>query len=186
MPVDIAYFAHGTTEDNERGVSSGWFDAELSELGRRQAIKLAPSLRHRRFDVIFCSDLRRATDTAKLIFGNRVRIVQDKRLRECNYGDLTKEETSRIDELMPDHIDRPFPNGESYKDVERRIRSFLIDVHDEYHGKHVAIVAHRAPQLALDVLLKGKTWKQAIQEDWRNKKEWQPGWKYRYEGTRGL
>jgi hypothetical protein len=32
--------------------------------------------------------------------------------------------------------------------------------------------------LALDVLLKGKTWKQAIDEDWRKGKAWQPGWDY--------
>jgi hypothetical protein len=45
-------------------------------------------------------------------------------------------------------------------------------------GKTVAIVAHQAPQLALEVLLKGKTWQEAIKEDWRNKKEWKPGWNY--------
>jgi len=39
-------------------------------------------------------------------------------------------------------------------------------------------VAHQAPQLALDVLLKGRTWPQAIAEDWRNKKAWQTGWEY--------
>jgi hypothetical protein len=30
----------------------------------------------------------------------------------------------------------------------------------------------------LDVLIKGKTWKQAIDEDWRKRKAWQPGWEY--------
>jgi len=42
----------------------------------------------------------------------------------------------------------------------------------------VAIVAHKAPQLALDVLLKNKTWQQAFAEDWRKTKSWQPGWDY--------
>jgi hypothetical protein len=32
--------------------------------------------------------------------------------------------------------------------------------------------------LALDVLLQQKTWKQAIDEDWRLEKKWQPGWEY--------
>lgn len=49
---------------------------------------------------------------------------------------------------------------------------------DNHQSKHIAIVAHRAPQLALDVLTKGKTWDQAIVEDWRKKKAWQPGWEY--------
>ena len=42
----------------------------------------------------------------------------------------------------------------------------------------MAIVAHKAPQLALDVLLKGKTWKEAFAEDWRKTKSWKPGWEY--------
>ncbi|KKQ27796.1 MAG: hypothetical protein US42_C0005G0021 [Candidatus Magasanikbacteria bacterium GW2011_GWC2_37_14] len=47
-----------------------------------------------------------------------------------------------------------------------------------YQNKHIAIVAHQAPQLALDVILSGKTWEQAIDEDWRKQKAWQPGWGY--------
>ncbi len=47
-----------------------------------------------------------------------------------------------------------------------------------YDGKHIAIVAHKAPQLSLDVLLNGKTWKQALAEDWRKTKTWRPGWEY--------
>ena len=55
---------------------------------------------------------------------------------------------------------------------------FLKDLEEKYDGKKVGIVAHKAPQLALDVILKDKTWKQAFSEDWRKKKAWQPGWKY--------
>jgi hypothetical protein len=39
-------------------------------------------------------------------------------------------------------------------------------------------MAHKAPQLALEVILNGKTWEQAIREDWHNQKAWQPGWIY--------
>ena len=47
------------------------------------------------------------------------------------------------------------------------------------HGTtSVAIVAHKAPQLTLDVLLKNKTWEQAFAEDWWKTKSWQPGWEY--------
>ena len=66
------------------------------------------------------------------------------------------------------------PNGESYEMVKDRISDFLADLKKNYDEKHIAIVAHQGPQLALDVLLKRRTWKQAIKEDWRNKKAWQP------------
>ncbi len=177
--VNITYFVHGTTVDNELGLSSGWYDTELSELGIKQSKELKKLIKGKQFDVVYCSDLKRAVDSANLTFGKTVKIIQDKRLRECYYGDLTREKSEKVDSLMLEHIDKPFPNGESYRDVERRIKSLLDYLLREHSGKNVAIVAHRAPQLALDVLLKGKTWEEAMREDWRLKKEWQPGWEYK-------
>ena len=56
--------------------------------------------------------------------------------------------------------------------------SFLDYLKEVYSGKTVAIVAHRAPQLALEVLTKSLTWEEAIANDWRKSKSWQPGWQY--------
>jgi fused signal recognition particle receptor len=178
--VKITYFVHGTTTDNEKELASGWADAELSELGNEQAIKLGELIANKKFDVVFCSDMKRAENSAKLTFGDNVKIIQDKRLRECNYGDFTRADSKKVDSLSLENICKAFPNGESYKDVEKRIILFLNDLFKDYYGKQVAIVAHKGPQLALDVLLKGKTWEQAIKEDWRLKepKEWKPGWDY--------
>ena len=38
--IKIAYFVHGTTTDNEKHLSSGWYDVGLSELGRKQSLEL--------------------------------------------------------------------------------------------------------------------------------------------------
>jgi broad specificity phosphatase PhoE len=137
-------------------------------------------VKDKKFDVVFCSDLKRSVDTAKLTFDN-AKIIQDERLREVNYGDLTRAPSEKIDSIILKHISKPFPNGESYKDVEKRVKSFLDDLMKNYSGKNVAIVGHRAPQLALDVLIKRKAWEQAVKEDWRSKKpkEWKPGWEYK-------
>jgi len=75
-------------------------------------------------------------------------------------------------------VDR-FPQGESYEDVKERVADFLAFLKTDYDGKHVAIVAHKAPQLALEVLLNGKTWQEAFAQDWHKTKNWQPGWEYR-------
>ncbi len=64
------------------------------------------------------------------------------------------------------------------QDVEARIRDFCTDLKENYDGKHIAIVAHKAPQLAFQVITEGKTWEEAIKEDWRKAKNWQPGWTY--------
>ena len=67
------------------------------------------------------------------------------------------------------------------KDVEKRIAEFLEYLKENYDGKIVGIVAHRAPQLAIEVLTKYISWEEAIQKDWRKTKDWQPGWKYTIE-----
>ena len=33
MSVKITYFVHGTTTDNEKNISFGWFDVSFSEKG---------------------------------------------------------------------------------------------------------------------------------------------------------
>ncbi len=177
MAVKITYFAHGTTTDNEKHLATGWADGELSEKGIQQSKELGPLIKDKHFDVVFSSDLKRAVDSAKLNFPGR-EIIQDNRLRECNYGDFTQDPSKEFKADMTEWIEKKFPNGESYKDVETRMADFLEFLKQNYDGKHIAIVAHQAPQLALDVLLKSKNWSRAIAEDWRSTKAWQPGWEY--------
>ncbi len=178
MAVNITYFVHGTTTDNERNISSGWFDVGLSELGVRQSIELKDKIKDKKFDVVFYSDLKRATDSAKLTFGSSVPIIPDARLRECNYGTFNAKPSEIVEPIQPKMITERFPEGESYEDVKARMADLLKFLKENYDGKNVALVGHKAPQLALDVLLKGKTWQQAFAEDWRNTKAWQPGWEY--------
>ena len=58
------------------------------------------------------------------------------------------------------------------------MRSFIEDISKKYESKKVGIVAHRAPQLALEVITKNITWEDAIENDWRKSGEWKPGWEY--------
>ncbi len=179
MSIKITYFVHGTTTDNEDHISSGWKDAELSELGVMQSKELAEQTKDMIFDVVFCSNLKRAHDSAKLAWEGKYEIIPDARLRECNYGTLNGASSGIVEPIQEDEaLTKPFPEGESYEDVKARIADLLSFLNEKYDGKHVAIVAHKAPQLSLDVLLKGKTWKQALAEDWRKTKAWRPGWEY--------
>ncbi|MDD4333519.1 MAG: class I tRNA ligase family protein [Patescibacteria group bacterium] len=176
----ITYFVHGTTTDNEKEIATGWLDGELSDLGKKQAIELGEKIQEQKFDVVICSDLKRAVDSAKLMFGEKYEIITDKRLREANYGDYNGKKHSFKNNLT-DYISQSFTNGENYFDVQKRITEFLSEAMDKYAGKKIAIVAHQAPQLALEVVLKGKSWAEAMNEDWRRKKAWQPGWNYDLE-----
>lgn len=177
MSVKITYFVHGTTVDNELGRATGWLPGVLSREGKHQARLLGEQVADQQFDVVFCSDLQRAVDSAELGFGDKYQIILDRRLRECNYGGFNG--AAEDDFTKQEYIQTPFPDGESYAGVEQRLRSFIDMLRNEYEGKHIAIVAHQAPQLALEVILNGKSWQQAFADDWRNTKSWQPGWVYK-------
>ncbi len=178
MAVAITYFVHGTTTDNEQEISSGWSDVALAEKGKEQSIKLKSLVAIDQFDVVFCSDLQRAVESAHITFAAAVPIIIDARLRECNYGKYNGQPSSIVEPLQEQSISVKFPEGESYEDVKERIQAFLAFLKAEYDGKKVAIVAHKAPQLALDVLLRNLSWEEAFAQDWRKRKVWQPGWQY--------
>lgn len=175
MKTKLIYFVHGTTCDNASKKCSGWKQAKLTELGREQAANLGRENSNIKFDVIFTSDLIRAIDSADIAFSNVFKVV-DERLRECNYGDLDGMDKKLI--IYEEHIDVPFPNGESLKDVEKRIQSFIEDLLKKYKGKTIGIVAHRAPQLAFEVITKNISWEEANKNDWRKTGDWKPGWEY--------
>ncbi len=175
--VKITYFVHGTTTDNEEKLATGQAEGELSTIGQEQAESLPSQTKYKEFDVMFSSDLKRAVESAEP-FKDVCTLKKDKKIRECDYGDFTQK---KKDWELKDYIETSFPNGESYKEVEKRIAEFLNYLYKNYYGKHVAIMAHQAPQLAIEVLLLGKTWEQVIDEDWRPKKKWQAGWDYLME-----
>ena len=176
MSVKIIYFVHGTTTDNAEHKSTGWIPGVLTEKGIKQSIDLKEQINLNEIDLVISSDLQRAIDSADYTFKGLKDIYHDERIRECNYGDLNGQDASLV--VYEDHINEPFPNGESLKDVEARLRDFCNYLLENYDGKTVALVAHKAPQLALEVITKNITWEDAIANDWRKIKAWRPGWEY--------
>ncbi len=166
----IRFHVHSTSVDNENGVASGHHDAPLSPLGLEQVNKVKCSA----LGSIYASTLSRSIETAEIIFPNAT-IHQDERLCEIDYGDLTRVHKSKIEAVRKDHIERIYPNGESYQAVEKRVREFLLE-----HAKldSLTIVSHQAPQLALEVICNHKAWEEAFESDWRNNGKWQPHWEY--------
>lgn len=178
MSINITYFVHGTTTDNEKDISSGWNDVGLSDLGVKLSIALRDLIKNQKFDVVFCSDLKRAVESAKLAFQDIATIIPDARLRKCNYGDYNGRPSSIVEPMQEENISKKFPGGESYEDVKNRTADFLSFLKRTYDEKNIAIVSHKAPQLSLEVILNRKSWQQAFDEDWRKKKAWKPGWNY--------
>lgn len=172
MSVHLVYETHSITVDNEAGIATGWLPGDLSATGRR----LAAGLGQRRGDVdaVFSSDLRRAVETVEIAFaGTELPRYQDRRLRECDYGQLNG---APVDSLLPRarYVDHPFPGGQSYRDVLAQTRSFLDDLRSQYDGQKVLVVSHSANRWALQNLLEGTPLEELVDAPF----EWQPGWEY--------
>lgn len=175
----INYIVHSTSEDNEKEIVSGKFDALLSPKGIQQANSLKILLDKKpkqNWGIIFTSTLSRAINTAEIVFKNKI-IKQDNRISEIDYGDFTHMNKKELDLIKKNYIIKAFPNGESYLNVEKRVKNFL----EEYKNNEIiTIISHQAPQFALEVLCNNITWQNVFDTDWRlySPKKWQPFWKY--------
>jgi broad specificity phosphatase PhoE len=169
----LLYFeTHATSLDNEARLASGHFDVDLSPVGCQQAEQLGERYADRLLDAVYASDLRRAAETAHIAFSSRrLAIIRDARLRECDYGDLTRSPIDDLERTKARFVDRPFPNGESYRQVARRVGAFLGETP---RGRDILVVGHRATWMALEHLLAGRDLAEAVRSPW----EWRPGWTY--------
>ncbi len=91
MAVNIYVVTHPQATHHVDGLVGGWFDSDLTDLGRRQAdaiaAELAQEIAGEPVDIV-SSDLRRASRTSRTIaarLGTEPR--QDRDLREKSYGE---------------------------------------------------------------------------------------------------
>lgn len=95
--VTIICEAPDTTTDNEKRIVSGGTDVELSALGLKPPHELGARYHNDTFAAVFASDLKRSCATAEIAFNQRgFKVVRDKRLRECNYGDFTQRSSHEV------------------------------------------------------------------------------------------
>jgi broad specificity phosphatase PhoE len=178
--IELVYETHSITTDNEAGLATGWLPGELSERGLEAARALGERRRHDGIELVFTSDLRRAVETAEIAFaGASLPVVQDRRLRECDYGELNGHPVAEVDAERLCRVDTPFPGGESYRDVVERTRSFLADLERKAPAR-VLVIAHSANRWAIEHLLDGTPLEELVAGPFA----WQEGWVYRLDGTR--
>ena len=142
---------HGRTDFNEKNLTSGWDDAELTTEGRIQARKIGERI----LELppvpiaIFCSTLQRAIDTAGIIQKVcRGIITQKDELKEKNLGVLQgipeDEYQAHMKQVIGDVNDYRPKNGESRNDVTVRVSKVLQNLILQYADQTVLIVGHHS------------------------------------------
>ena len=173
--IELIYETHSITTDNEAGLATGWLPGTLSDVGRALARGLGERHRDHGVAAVFTSDLARAVQTARIAFADsRVPIHLDRRLRECHYGTWTGATVERLTGEKPRRIDRPFPAGQSYREVVDQTRDFLRELAADWDGNTVVVIAHSANRYALTHLLDGRPLVDVVVEPFT----WRPGWRY--------
>jgi broad specificity phosphatase PhoE len=175
MSLQIVFETHSISEDNERGIASGWNHSRLSARGRELARELGRRRRDDRLAAVFTSDLQRAVETAEIAFAGAVTpIFHDWRLRECNYGELNGRPRADLERARARYLDVPYPGGESWREAVRRVGAILDDLSPRWQDTRILIIGHLATRWTLEHRLNGVALEDLIGAPFR----WQPGWEY--------
>ena len=145
--TEIYLVRHGQSIHNEKQIVAGQLDSQLTARGIADACSVASAIGRSDFDLIYCSDLKRARETTQVIV-DRLRIDCPLKvsplLRELDYGEYTNRPVTEAFAALNYKIvqDQRYPGGESFQDLEKRVTRFASSFRAEIEGKRTLVVAH--------------------------------------------
>jgi broad specificity phosphatase PhoE len=143
---------HGQTQWNREERFRGRADLSLDETGRRQAEVAALRLKEEHAAAVYCSPLRRALQTAKIVgekLGLPVRPLEG--LIDLDFGSFEglsgEEATRQYPELYRLWLQHPhevrFPGGEGLEDVRQRVVPAVEQLAAKHKDQTVILVSHK-------------------------------------------
>lgn len=148
--LELWMVRHGQTDWNLEGRYQGQADIPLNEQGIQQAYNLCKKLDGVKFSAIFCSDLKRARQTAEIVGAHLdISVRIDPRFREINQGEwegqLVNDIKKRYLEKAGSHSQaaglRP-PGGETVVEVAQRMVKGAQAICEQFDGQRVLLVSH--------------------------------------------
>jgi len=177
VTIEIVFETHAWSEDNDRGIATGWNHGRLSFRGKALAGELGDRRRADGIASVFTSDLWRAVETAEIAFGGSgIPILHDWRLRECDYGDLNGRPVSEVHKAVRGLEDR-YPGGESWLDSMSRVWRFLDDLPLRWHNRRILVIGHVATLWGLEHRINGVS----LEEIRSAMDPWREGWEFRFD-----
>jgi len=150
----ITAVRHGETAWNAQSRLQGHLDIDLNERGRWQAQRVGQALADSGITTIYCSDLRRAHDTALAIAQHSgitaAALRLEPGLRERSFGSFQGLTYDEVGALHPEDAVRwkqrdPHwapPGGESPAALQQRIATTLHAIAAQHPGEHIALISH--------------------------------------------
>lgn len=172
---------HGETIYQAKGSDDLYSRAEQSTLsltdkGKKQIKIAVEEFNDKKVDLIYSSDYFRTRQTAEIIVKKLGREVKfDKRLRDTNFGIFsggTGEEYRKFFSSKKQRFSKKIPKGENWRDVKKRVVSFIKDIEKKHKNKTILVISHADPVWLLAGFLKGLTEKELLKR--RDKKDLWP------------
>ena len=105
-------------------------------------------------------------------------MLHDWRLRECDYGERNGRPTNEVHGARREHLDTPYPGGESWRQAVARVGRFLDDLTLRWDDQRVLVVGHVATRWGLEHFLDGRSLEELVEAEFGCSQE---GWEYRLE-----
>jgi isoleucyl-tRNA synthetase len=149
-PNKLFLVRHGEAESNLKNILSSKDDVNNHLTNRGQILieKAAEKFIKENIDIIFCSPLLRAKETANIIAEKiRTKVIIDERLKEVQAGELDGSHYNKLFEiysdtngLNPGRTDEKGIEGED--DIRDRVESLIEELNDKYQGRNIIIISH--------------------------------------------
>ncbi len=144
--MKITLIRHAEVERAYHQKYNGHIDIHLSEKGREDAKKIAKCFEHEQFDLVFCSDLKRAKETLEPFVQAKDAIYTEV-LREKSWG---RHEGMSFDAIMAEGAFK-YENfmqwinaldGEAYEAYMQRVENFFLHELPSHNAQKVLVVTH--------------------------------------------
>ena len=144
----------------------------LIEEGIEEAKRAGEKIKEKNIDYIYCSDILRARQTAKIVADiigfDSEKIIYDTRLRDINWGIFCgkhKDEAwayYNYDKMRK--FNEPTPEGETWNDCRKRMIDVLQEIERNNENKNILIISHGDPLWLLEGYIKGKSDEELVEK----------------------
>lgn len=143
--MKIIVCRHGQTDWNVLKKVMGHHDEPLNEKGMEQARETRNKLLVEDIDLILCSPLTRARQTADIINEDReIPIVYDDRIIERDFGEYEGFPKRDFDfpAFWDYYLNQHYSRAENIQEFFKRVYEFLDDIIEKYPDQTLLIVGH--------------------------------------------
>lgn len=157
--MNIFLMRHGVTIWNEKGITQGHTQNHLSQTGIIKTIKTAEKFKDEKFDIIICSPLKRAFQTAQIMNKyHNVKILKDNRIIDTDQGIFSRRKYSSLTlkEKEEKRLRTKQTKMESYESVIKRVTNFINSIKINYPYNNILIVTHNYIATFIEMILSNK------------------------------